>query len=453
MVDVRSINLQAAEEKVRNGLLHESSGVDRLSRELFVDEDIFELEMKHLFERGWVFLAHESQLPKPHDFLTTYIGRQPVVLSRNKAGDLNCFVNACAHRGARVCRVKQGNRRMFTCTFHGWVYNNGGELVGVSREQEAAYPAGFEKKSLALPQARLEIHRGFIFGNLAKEGPTLREQHGGALEFIDLLADQSSVGQLEVIPGSTSYTFDGNWKLASENGVDGYHAPYVHESFVAIALSRSGRGADQVKSVDLSSMATNAGGYFYFGGGSACVWTAYANVNDRPNIEMRQEYEAKVGVERAKWMIETQRNLLLFPNMLLSDSASMQIRIIRPLSVNKTEVVTYCIGPVGESAQMRAHRIRQYEDFYNGSGIATPDDLAEFNNCQLGFEARAASWSDLSRGATERIQSTQGWEWAPEFTGMHAAQDTSNEGIFVGIHGDWQAKMLAAIKQERELAE
>jgi len=66
------------------------------------------------------------------------------------------------------------------------------------------------------------------------------------------------------------------------------------------------------------------------------------------------------------------------------DQFSSQIRTYRPISVNKTEVTIYCIAPVGESAESGAHRIRQYEDFFNASGMATPDDLEEFRSCQLG---------------------------------------------------------------------
>ena len=60
------------------------------------------------------------------------------------------------------------------------------------------------------------------------------------------------------------------------------------------------------------------------------------------------------------------------------DQFCSQIRHFRPIAVDKTEVTIYCIAPKGESAEARAHRIRQYEDFFNASGMATPDDLEEF---------------------------------------------------------------------------
>ena len=76
------------------------AGVYRANRSIFTDEEVFELEMKHIFEGNWIYLAHESQLPNSGDYFTVYMGRQPVVITRDKDGELHCLINACAHRGA-----------------------------------------------------------------------------------------------------------------------------------------------------------------------------------------------------------------------------------------------------------------------------------------------------------------------------------------------------------------
>ena len=107
----------------------EEAGVYRCRRDIFTNPDLFELEMKHIFEGGWVYLAHESQIPNVNDFFTTYIGRQPIIITRSKDGELNAVLNACAHRGATLCRRKRGNRSSFTCPFHGWSFSNNGKLL------------------------------------------------------------------------------------------------------------------------------------------------------------------------------------------------------------------------------------------------------------------------------------------------------------------------------------
>src|SRR5699024_11065398 len=79
-------------------------GIIRTNRRIFTDEDLSELEMKHLLEGNWLYLAHASQIPGLGDYSTADIGRQPAMLPRGKDGELNCLTNACSHRGAMLCR-------------------------------------------------------------------------------------------------------------------------------------------------------------------------------------------------------------------------------------------------------------------------------------------------------------------------------------------------------------
>ena len=117
-------------------------GLFRCKREMFTNKDLFDLEMKHIFEGNWIYLAHESQLPKVNDYYTTKIGRQPVFITRNKDGVLNCFINACAHRGATLARFRHGNKATYTCPFHGWTFNNSGKLLKIrTRARPATRPA------------------------------------------------------------------------------------------------------------------------------------------------------------------------------------------------------------------------------------------------------------------------------------------------------------------------
>ena len=113
------------------------AGVYRANRRIFTDEEVFELEIKHIFEGNWIYLAHESQVPNPGDYFTTYIGRQPVVITRDKSGSLNCLINACAHRGAMICRRKTDNRMTLTCPFHGWTFRNDGTLLKVKDPEDS----------------------------------------------------------------------------------------------------------------------------------------------------------------------------------------------------------------------------------------------------------------------------------------------------------------------------
>ena len=99
-------------ERLLDSALQEDkdAGIYRCRRDIFTDPALFELEMKHIFEGNWVYLAHESQIPEINDYFTTTIGRQPIVITRGKDGKLNAVINACAHRGAMLCRKEHGNK-------------------------------------------------------------------------------------------------------------------------------------------------------------------------------------------------------------------------------------------------------------------------------------------------------------------------------------------------------
>lgn len=427
-----------------------AKGDYRLDRQMFLDEDIFELEMKHIFEGNWVYVAHESQIAKPHDFLTTSIGRQPVIITRQADSSIGGFINVCAHRGARVCREKIGNKKFFACGFHGWTYNSSGKLVDVPDEQDGAYPENFDHSKLGLkPVARIEDYRGFIFASLNPDVLPLKEYLAGSRAFIDLLVDQSPVGKLEVLRGATHYTYKGNWKLQAENGLDGYHVNAVHGNYIMTTMRRMSRGTEHdTKVMDLSAMNKIKGGFFAFEHGHAVLWLDILNSKDRPNFEFRDHYLKTYGPQRTGWMMDRMRNMLLFPNVFLMDQASTQIRIIKPVSVNETEITTYCYAPVGESDHARALRIRQYEDFFNASGMATPDDLTEFKNCQIGFAARSTPYSDMSRGSTRSIEGVNEVGQLLGFDAVLTGIERADEGLYFTIHEDWMQRMQAAITQE-----
>src|SRR5262249_11172221 len=107
--------------------------VDRgiVSREIFVDEDVYPQEQQQIFARAWLFVGHESQIPRPGDFLVSSMGEESVILCRDRGGHLHVFLNSCRHRGMKVCRYDEGNTVEFMCPYHGWSYATDGALVGV----------------------------------------------------------------------------------------------------------------------------------------------------------------------------------------------------------------------------------------------------------------------------------------------------------------------------------
>src|SRR6202008_910057 len=262
-------------ERLDAALVEDSAdGLFRCDRAIFTDAEFFELEMKHLFEGNWVYLAHESQIPNKHDYFTTWIGRQPIFITRSKDNELNAFINACSHRGAMLCRYKRGNKSTFTCPFHGWTFGNSGKLLKVKDPDGAGYPEQFDNEgSHDLKKvARFKSYRGFLFGSLNGDVKPLAEHLGEAAKMIDLMVDQAPDG-LEVLRGSSSYTYDGNWKLQAENGADGYHVSSVHWNYAATTARRSADGkVDNVKAMNAGSWAKLGGGSYTFKHGHLLLW-------------------------------------------------------------------------------------------------------------------------------------------------------------------------------------
>ncbi|CAN5498297.1 benzoate 1,2-dioxygenase large subunit [soil metagenome] len=424
----------------------------RLDRSVFTDEQLFDLEMKHIFEGNWVYLAHESQIANVNDYLTVYIGRQPVVITRSKDGQLNALANTCTHRGAILCRHKKGNKASFTCPFHGWTFSNKGKLLKVKdNNAEAGYPPSFNCEGSHDLHAlgAFENYRGFLFGSVNPDVAPLKEHLGEAAKIIDMIVDQSPDG-IEVLRGASTYTFDGNWKLGAENGADGCHVSSVHWNYAATTSRRSADGkVDTVKAMNAGQWAKQGGGSYTFEHGHLLLWTNWSNPEDRPLYSQRAEWVTKFGEARADWMLGKSRNLCLYPNVYLMDQFSSQIRIVRPIAVDKTEVTIYCIAPKGEAPESRTRRLRQYEDFFNATGMATPDDLEEFRSCQHGYGARAVKWNDMSRGATHWIK---GADATADLIGLKPAMScvkTEDEGLYIGQHEYWLATMKKAYAAER----
>jgi len=364
-----------------------AEGVFAVHREAFTSEAVHALEVERIFERTWVYVGHESQVAKPNDYITTTVGRQPVLVTRDAKGQLHGLLNSCRHRGMVVCPLRAGNQKFHTCRYHGWVYDSAGANRQVSAQDVGRYPQAFNAQQLGLvPVARFDAYRGFLFASLHADVPPLDEHLGDSRPFLDLIADQATEQGLEFVPGAVTYTFDANWKMQIENALDMYHFAYVHVSYLDLVRSRA-------QSPAALPPPDGEQGSFSFGRGHALMWRSHSRVTSELLARRSATFAGRMSEAALKWS-SFGRNLTIFPNMQIVDNvSSMMLRVIRPLSARKTEMQTWCIAPKGEPAAERAARIREYEDFFNPSGLATPDDNVIYEQCQTGMAAAAAGWT------------------------------------------------------------
>jgi phenylpropionate dioxygenase-like ring-hydroxylating dioxygenase large terminal subunit len=376
-------------------LVKETADTFEVRTDAYTDPAVFDREMRTIFERGWVFLAHESQVPEPGDYKTTAIGTQPVVVSRHEDGEIYVLLNRCRHRGTVVCRADTGHSNYFRCPYHNWGYANDGSLVGMAMSH--GWPEGFDKSGWGLKRVpRVSSYRGLIFASTADDGPTLEDHLAPVKKYVDAWFDRSPRGSITVIPTAHKYPYPGNWKWQAENGHDGYHGNYVHESWQRV-LERAGeapvRDIRKFRADGCTRGFPNGHGLLERPAGlnPASSWTGRMMQKYPEYAEaLRQAYSPEYINE-----IGARRNIFIFPNLYLFDT---QLRVINPLAVDSTEVHLHVYALDGVPAAMNQGRYRAHERFYGPSGFGAPDDVEIFVSNQTGMKAHGVDWALLSRG-------------------------------------------------------
>ncbi len=374
-------------------------GTFRVDRSTMVDEAVFAREMEAVFGRCWLYVGHESEIPRPGDFKARDVGNRPLIFWHGHDGVRRVLYNSCRHRGALVCRVPEGNSRGMSCFYHAWTYNSTGALNGVPGEE--GYGWNFDRAGMGLlAPPKVDTYRGFVFVCYDPAAVDLRTYLAGAAGFLDLVADQAD--ELETVPGGHEYSLDANWKLYVENSLDGYHLLPLHKTYFTYLEQREGRTLDR----------DDATGAFDLGNGHAviCVhgpwarpvarWAPVLGEHNRPLIEATyQELVSAHGEERARMIGLTDRNLLIFPNLIINDIMGVVVRTITPTSAGHTKVSQWALSPAGQDPDLRARSLDSYIAFQGPAGLATPDDLEACEACQAGLRtASGVTWSDISRG-------------------------------------------------------
>jgi phenylpropionate dioxygenase-like ring-hydroxylating dioxygenase large terminal subunit len=378
-----------------------------LDREALVSDAVLADEMRKIFSKCWIYVGHASELKQPNDFVTRKVAGRPVIFLRDMRGEYRCLFNTCRHRGAIVCTEREGSRRSFRCLYHGWTYRNDGALAGVPGAE--AYRGDFDKSTLGLKSpAKFENYRDFWFLNLDPEAPSLRDYLARATDYIDLVLDQSPSGRMELITGAQEYDVAANWKLLVENSVDDYHLPTTHSTWLDY-MKNSGLKIERPKEgmvLPTHGLAVDLGnGHFTtdninFRGRPVAAWIPiYGEAAKDEIAEIRRELVARLGDDRAKRVADTNRNLIIFPNLVINDGSSVTVRTFFPEGPGKMHVTAWALGTVEESQNARARRLDAFLTFYGPGGFATPDDVEALELVQQGLANwQDVRWSEMSRG-------------------------------------------------------
>lgn len=358
--------------------------------EVYSDAALFELEKERVFGHAWMFLAHESELPDPGDYVVRRIVDDSFIVSRDERGEIHVLFNMCLHRGMQVCRAEFGNTSHFRCPYHAWTYKNTGELTGVPFHGDAyGGEEGLHREGVTLlPAPRVATYDGLIFASLSPDGPELEEHLGGFRFYLDFYMRQSPEGP-EVSPPQR-FRIKANWKIGAENfSGDTYHTPHTHASVVDINLFAAPKARKRKE------------GALYFadaGGGTTYKLPTTDMRENLMSIGYPEEMIDRMGsvwdpghqkmVGEAGFMPSAATvvpNLSFVHNWPIVNSEGLVVPFIsmrqwQPVSATETEVMSWFVVDRGAPDWYKKASYKAYLMCFGSSGMFEQDDVENWTS-------------------------------------------------------------------------
>jgi choline monooxygenase len=185
----------------------------------YTGPETFELDRRAVFARNWQLVAHLSQLDHSGDHVVAEIASVPLVIMRGDDGTLRALHNVCRHRAGPLATCPGRGAKRLRCHYHGWTYALDGRLLSAPEMVDAK---DFDTTAIRLPQAQVEVWRGFVFVALG-DAPSL----GEVLDGIDARIGPDALTGYG-LQQRIAYDIACNWKVYVDNYLEGYHVPHIH---------------------------------------------------------------------------------------------------------------------------------------------------------------------------------------------------------------------------------
>jgi phenylpropionate dioxygenase-like ring-hydroxylating dioxygenase large terminal subunit len=371
MLDLRSITAH-----VRDGLV---------PAHIYSDPEVFALERDRLFARSWTFLAHETEIPAPGDFVVRRVLADSFIVSRDDTGVVHVLFNMCRHKGMQVCRAEAGNASLFRCPYHAWTYAADGRLVGLPFHADAyGGEAGLVRQDHGLlPAPALATYNGLIFASLDPEAPPLEDYLGDFAFYLDLYTRQSEAGIQ--LTGPQRWRVRSNWKIGAENFAgDSYHTPHTHTSVVEIGLFGEPQPHKRKEGV-LYAAGPGSGTTYKLPPGDFASGLGYVGYPSDMVTRMERTWTRRQRdlVGQSGFMVSA---ATLFPNLSfvhnwpqVDDSGRVapfiSLRLWQPVSATETEILSWFAVDQGAPADFRAASYKAYLMCFGSSGMFEQDDV------------------------------------------------------------------------------
>jgi phenylpropionate dioxygenase-like ring-hydroxylating dioxygenase large terminal subunit len=379
-------------------------------RDVYVSEEVFQLEMEHMFPNSWVYVGHDSQVPNPGDYYGTTIGTQPVLLVRHTDGKVHVLHNRCPHKGTRITSETCGNTgKFFRCPYHAWSFKTDGSLLAIPLKK-GYENTGFEQSHAApgmAPVRHVRNYRGFVFAKINDGGLDFEEFFGESLSSLDNMVDRSPVGQLKVAGGVLRYMHNCNWKMLVENQTDTCHPMVAHESSAGTVVEvwkKAPPGTQKPMAVEI--IAPFMSPYEFFENMGIRIWDnghGHTGVHHSIHSDYSavpgyfDKMTAAYGEARAKAILDENRhNTVYFPNIMIKGPIQL-LRQFKPIAANKTLVESWTFQLV-DAPDMLLERTLMYNRLINApTSIVGHDDLEMYERAQEGLHSNGNEWVNLQR--------------------------------------------------------
>lgn len=442
--------MEGTQGSVAAGFLGNQVDLERglVRREIFFDHGIYRQELERVFARSWLFVAHESQVPNPGDFVLGRMAEESVIVNRDQQNRIHVLLNNCSHRGMRVCRYDEGNARYFTCPYHGWTFGNDGALETVPKFK-SAYHEKLDRARWHLPQARVANWRGLVFACWDERAPSFEAFMGPALFFLDDFVEQydGGDGSWEACGGILKWKIPCNWKFGAENfSGDYYHQP-SHASVDRVILSPAGKPGRHTYDLVTEREKPWKLNLYAEGTGHTSRGQLFKSDNDyvptygdMPVVEdyFREAFykrRERLG-EKARWF---GHGGTIFPNLSYSNGV-MSLGVWHPDGPERCEVWRVFLVPKDAPAEVK-DVMRHYAIRYQGpSGLTEQDDMENWNYAHVGARGmvgqRIPYNYEMGMGAE-----TRGWPAAPWLGSAFIVTEEVTEQNQREFYRQWAAQM------------